>query len=51
MCNVQFFKLPSDKQFLSTHRTGKKGEMVLHKPHTLVVNGYTVTLYSNSIFS
>ena len=46
-CYVQYttFYLHSDKQFLSPHTTGKKGEItsLLTAFHTLAVKRYTVT--------
>ena len=46
------FYLHSDKQFLSPHTTGKKGEMtsLLSESPTLAVNGYTF-LNSETIVS
>ena len=47
LCYVQYtaFYLHSDKQFLSPHTTGKKGEMtsLLTASHKLAVKRYTVT--------
>ena len=47
LCYVKYtaFYLHSDKQSLSPHTTGKKGEMTspLSESHTLAVNGYTVS--------